>query len=222
MRWIRDRAGRRAADVLVKCRFLHASVTDGAEHPLDHLAAAGLTPNYGGRYQRFHLDRDIAIPNEALQQFGIDIFANLHYDTWVLFVLKARIENNMCSNSIMSSVHPLFSLFNHSCEPNVSWRSPEDHVSMALTARSNIDAGEQLLVCYDGYMDDEPLHVRRERFAHWINGPCRCSRCLREEDELQRAGKGDGLLPADRASAAATWDTEEKPRLPEDDDYDKR
>jgi len=98
LRWIRDRAGSHAAEVIVRCRFLLCCIEDGVAHPLDHHLIARLTPTYRQKAVRiFTLEHDIAIPNDMLQQFGVDIFANHSFDTWVLFTLQARVENNSWS-----------------------------------------------------------------------------------------------------------------------------
>ena len=95
LRWIRDRAGSHAAEIIVRCRFLLCCIEDNIEHPLDHHLLARLTPTYRRKKACFFiLEHDIAILNDVLQQFGIDIFANLNFDTWVLFTLRARVDNN--------------------------------------------------------------------------------------------------------------------------------
>jgi len=110
LRWIRDRAGSNAADVLVRCRFLLCCIADDdgkkeKTHPLDHHLLARLTPAYHHTDPRpFILDSDIAIPNELLQRSGVDLFADPRFDTWVLFTLQARVENNSWSES--SLYHP--------------------------------------------------------------------------------------------------------------------
>ncbi|KAI7582652.1 hypothetical protein KC316_g7741 [Hortaea werneckii] len=101
LRWIRERTGSAAADVLLRCRFLVRSIQDQTPHPLSHPLIARLTPTYRKeKISLFSLDHDIIVPNECLQQFGIDIFANPAYDTWVLFTLAARIENNSWSDPV--------------------------------------------------------------------------------------------------------------------------
>jgi hypothetical protein len=133
---------------------------------------------------------DIAIPNKALQEFGVDIFANHNYDTWVLLTIQARILNNSCGDPMAESLNPLFALFNHSCEPNVEWSSTaENHQTILVRARRNIEKGEQLLVEYDQFMRDQPLEVRRKRMYRWLDGPCQCLRCVTEEEERRNEVK---------------------------------
>ena len=190
LRWVREQAGLYATDPLLLCRTLLASVASkNSQSPLDLPAIARLTPTYHRQEAKtFRLSTDIEIPNRALQTFGIDIFANHHYDSWVLFTLAARLRNNSWSSPVAAALNPLFSLFNHSCEPNVEWQTRKDHRTIDLRVSRDVVAGEQLFVEYDGFMHDATLEMRRNRLAKWIDGPCLCSRCLREEQALLLAG----------------------------------
>ena len=215
IRWIRDRAGRSAADVIVRCRFLLCSIQDGESHPLDHSLIARLIPTYRNNSTHreiFALEDDIAIPNKALQQFGIDIFANHNYDTWILFTIAARVANNSCGSPIAECLNPLFSLFNHSCEPNVEWSTSGDHRTILVKAGMDIKAGEQLFVQYNNFVSEEPLEVRRKAMERWLDGPCQCTRCVREERE-QKAARADGSVGVE---GTAKWDVMEKAVFPED------
>ena len=183
--WIRDEVGKQAGPVLLNCRLLLAGINDDAKHPLDHHLVARLTPTYHeDKIEPFVLLNDIIIPNKALQTFGIDIFANQNYDTWVLLTIQARIQNNSCGDPSADSLFPPFSLFNHSCDPNVEWNFPAgDHKTIVVKARRSIKLGEQMLVKYDQIMRDQPLAARRKRIYRWLDGPCMCTRCIREEEE---------------------------------------
>lgn len=132
--WIPEEVGKQAGPVLLNCRLLLRGINADVEHPLDHHLVARLTPTYHeDKVDTFVLLNDIAIPNKALQQFGVDIFANLHYDTWVLMTIQARVLNNSCGDLMAESLNPLFALFNHSCEPNVEWSATaEDHRTSTL------------------------------------------------------------------------------------------
>lgn len=186
MRWIRDELGSDAAFVILRCRLLVLGIEAGIAHPLDHPLLARLTPTYRkDKVRTFHLKSDIQIPNECLQRFGIDIFANPAYDTWVLFTVLGREANNSWSDPIHSCISPLFSLFNHSCEPNVEWHA-EGHAKMVMTTIRDVQAGEQLFVRYDGYLENQPLQARRRRLKKWLDAECQCSRCVREEAEHAR------------------------------------
>ena len=191
--WIRGEIPTQAGPVLLNCRLLLSTICDSVgitDHPLSHHLVARLTPTYNeDLIYRFDLLSDIVVPNQALQSFGIDIFANHNYDTWVLFTIQARTSNNSCGDLSAESLNPLFALFNHSCDPNVEWNSAaEDHRTILVRARRDIEEGEQVLVEYDQFMRDQPLETRRERYYRWLDAPCQCSRCLAEEEEAARTG----------------------------------
>lgn len=208
LRWIQEVLERQAGPVLLNSRLLLSSINDIIEHPLDHPLISRLTPTYHeDRIETFVLLNDITIPNKALQQSGIDIFANHNYDTWVLFTIQARILNNSCGDMMAKSLNPLFALFNHSCEPNVEWTTTsKDHRTIKVRARRDIQKGEQLLVEYDQFMRDQPLEIRRKRMYRWLDGPCQCERCVREEEQRRY-----------EVNVEPTWDDiPEKPVFPED------
>lgn len=211
LRWVRDQAEKYTASVLLGCRLLLCSIQDGSAHPLDHPLIARLTPTYRrDSFSTFSLLHDIVIPNEALRQFGIDIFTNHNYDTWVLFTIQARAHNNSSGDPVSDSLSPLFSLFNHSCEPNVKWTTSTDHRTIRVKAWRQIKQGEQLFVIYDGYMRNEPLAARRKKLQRWLDGPCQCTRCTREEEQQQQQQQSSAV------EGEAVWDVEEKPVFPED------
>ncbi|KAK5135885.1 hypothetical protein LTR08_004535 [Meristemomyces frigidus] len=234
LRWIRDRAGRHAAEIILRCRFLICCIHGGQQnefghpgmdtHPLDHPLIARLTPNYRREKVRlFSLDHDIAIPNDLLLLHGVDIFASPNYDTWVLFTLCARIENNSWSDPIHTCISPLFSLFNHSCEPNVDWSIRPDHTTMVIRVAREVTAGEQLFVEYDGFMQDQPLAARRKRMRKWLDAECQCTKCLRQEVEEEKASKesctcGCGGCKGEMKRVVPAWDMDELPVFPEDAD----
>jgi hypothetical protein len=195
LRWVRERAGSHAADPLLICRVLMACARANLESPLDLPAIARLTATYYRQaVKTFRLDRDFSIINDALELFGFDIFANQKYDTWVLFTLSAILSNNSWTNPMSVSLNPLFSLFNHSCEPNVDWATQKDHRTVVMRVSKDAAAGEQLFVEYDGFEHDKPVHERRQRLTRWIDGLCMCSRCVREEQELRDLRSGDDQM----------------------------
>lgn len=226
LRWIRERAGTMAAAVLLRCRFLIRCIRDRVPHPLDHTLIARLTPTYRrDKVRLFSLEHDISIPNDCLQQHGIDIFANPAYDTWVLFTLEARIENNSWSDPIHTCISPLFSLFNHSCAPNAEWTVKADHTTLVIRVEEpgGVREGEQLLLMYDGFMFGQPVGKRRRRLRKWFDGECQCVKCAREEaEERARAGGveggwGCGCGGRVGHEGVAEWDVVDKPVFPEDD-----
>lgn len=195
LRWVRERAGSHAADPLLLCRVLMACAQLNLDSPLDLPAIARLTATYHRQAPKtFRLDREFAIINDALELFGFDIFANQNYDTWVLFTLSARLSNNSWTNPMSVSLNPLFSLFNHSCEPNVNWATQKDHGTVVMRVSRDVVAGEQLFVEYDGFEHDKPVEERRERLTRWIDGPCMCSRCVREEQAQRDTASGNDQM----------------------------
>ena len=224
LRWIRDRCGSYAAEVILRCRFLIHCVRDEVAHPLDHTLIARLTPTFRReRVRLFSLDQDIVIPNECLQQFGIDVFANPAYDAWVFFTLEARIENNSWTDPIHNCISPLFSMFNHSCDPNVEWTIKPDHTTMMVRALRDIKKGEQLFVMYDGYLQGQPLVARRKRLRKWFDAECQCTKCaMQDAKEKERLAAGErctcGCGGCEGGSGGSPeWDRESKPVFPEDE-----
>ncbi|KAF7197054.1 hypothetical protein HII31_01479 [Pseudocercospora fuligena] len=217
IRWIRDRLGKDAANTILRCRALLNCVQDGIAHPLNHPLIARLTPTYHTNKNIDYDEREdfelqeLAVVFEALQQFGVDIFSDHNFDTWIIFVLQARLDNNQWSDPNTTCLSSLFALFNHSCEPNVAWTTQDDHQTLEMTTTRRIHEGEQLFVEYDSFMNDKPLEERRRRLCRWLDGPCQCSRCAREEAELSRTAS-----PLTSSFGSSDWDTDEKPVLPED------
>ena len=208
LRWISDKTGAQAASVLLNCRLLLSTIQDEVEHPLDHTLIARLTPTYWeDKIDMFSFQKDIVIPNQALQNFGIDIFTNHNYDTWVLFTVQARVLNNSCGDPMAESLNPLFSLFNHSCKPNVNWTTNDDHRTIRVQANQDIMKGEQLLVEYDQFMSSQPLAVRRKRMWRWLDADCQCTRCVQEERMCTDYRQEEN---------ARKWDMREEIVFPED------
>ncbi|KAH9826024.1 SET (Su(var)3-9, Enhancer-of-zeste, Trithorax) domain [Teratosphaeria destructans] len=222
LRWIRDRAGKDAAEIITHCRMLTIAIDDGYTHPLDHPLIARLTATYRrGRPRLFSLNHDIAIPNDCLQQWGVDIFANPHFDTWVLFTVHARVRNNCWDGMIHNGVSPLFSLFNHSCDANVEWSTClEDYTTIELTTARHIRKGEQLCVNYDEFALGKPLAERRERLRHWFDGDCVCRKCVGDEEMMMRRDTRSagltGVAHEGEWEAVGDWDDAPKPLFPED------
>lgn len=119
-----------------------------------------------------------------------------------------------------SGISPLFSLFNHSCEPNVDWTIRRDHTTMKIRVNQDVKQGEQLFVDYDGFMEGSTLQARRKRLRKWLDEGCQCTKCRRQEAEQVAVGEnctcGCGRCKDDGGSGLADWDVAEKPVLPED------
>ncbi|KAL9534770.1 hypothetical protein SMMN14_01482 [Sphaerulina musiva] len=218
LRWIRDRLGKDAAHTILLARLFLTCIRDRVDHPLSHPLIARLTPSYRTTvYKSFCLEKDITILMEVLQNFGIDIFANHNFDTWVLFEIHARVINNSWSDPLATCVSPLFSLINHSCEPNLSWNTVEGHSTLHVVANTHVDKDEQVFVEYDQFQHEKPLRVRRKRLEDWFDADCQCTRCVREELEEKAAGEGDGG-GGGGGPGKPVWDLGVVVELPEDGD----
>lgn len=89
-------------------------------------------------------------------------------------------------------MHPMWSLANHSCDPNVRWEwggeivftSREERVAWGKgkkAKRGGIKAGEEIL---NHYCDiNLPVKERREWAVGALGGDCRCARCVWEAGE---------------------------------------
>ncbi|KAM3418360.1 hypothetical protein BST61_g4359 [Cercospora zeina] len=211
LRWIRDCTGAEAPHVILMARCLLVCVQDNISNPLDHTLIARLTPHYNPNLRKvFCLDKDISLLNSTLTRLGIDIFANHNFDTWVLFTLEARVANNAWSDPQTACLSPLFALINHSCDPNLSWRSLPDHRTLLLEAKQPIKKGEQLSIEYDAFQHHKPLKERREKLRRWLSGDCVCTRCVREaETEAEEESDSEEqVMPG--------WMEEKPAELPED------
>ncbi|RPB23313.1 hypothetical protein L211DRAFT_868750 [Terfezia boudieri ATCC MYA-4762] len=104
--------------------------------------------------------------------------------------------------TLVSAIHPLYSLVNHDCDPNVYWQVNErgemcfraldkerkfwleDGVGGKGGWEGGVEKGRQIR---DSYVDPG-LGVRERRKKIWgvLGGSCRCGRCEREEREEYR------------------------------------
>ncbi len=169
---------------LMFLRFLALCVQNGSSHPLDHPLVARLTSQYGGDHRDFFsLTETIIQPIKILQRLGVDVFADLRYDTWVVQTIWTRIANNKHANTIegrlIFAVNPLFSFFNHSCEPNVEWEM-QDGSNLRIRAKGSANKGEELFVSYLNDVDHISKTERQTAMMPWLGRKCRCSRCRRE------------------------------------------
>ncbi|KAF2209665.1 hypothetical protein CERZMDRAFT_86645 [Cercospora zeae-maydis SCOH1-5] len=215
LRWIRDCTGAEAPHVILMARCLLACVQDKIPNPLDHTLIARLTPHYDTNLRKiFCLDKDISILNSTLARLGIDIFANHNFDTWVLFTLEARVANNAWSDPQVACLSPLFALINHSCDPNLSWRSLSDHRTLILEAKRAIKKGEQLSIEYDAFQHHKPLEERREKLRRWLSEDCVCTRCVREANAEAEASHVE--TSGGKVEVMPSWMDERPAELPED------
>ena len=168
------------------------------EHP-------GLPALHIPRTLPFSFEHNIRLPFHMLEKMDLDIFANPQYDVWVFNTLYAKFRGTASARLSglggrairgpeVSAVHPMWSLANHSCDPNVSWEwggsinfwAREERVSWQKDGRevraseAGIKKGEEVL---NHYCDIElPVKERREWARGALGGDCRCRRCVWEED----------------------------------------
>ena len=178
----------KAADDLLLLRVLACAVQHSSTHPLNTPFVKQLTAMYDGKkHQPFDCETNIIGTFKMLTSLGIDIFANHNFDTWVLQSLRARIGNNSREYSIDGHTHiainPLYSFFNHSCDPNIKWE--DDGATHSSTSRMysvrSVSEGEERFINYREELFDEPVSVRREMLREWLASDCQCDRCVDEE-----------------------------------------
>lgn len=135
------------------------------------------------------------------------------YDTWVVETLYAKFrgvasarQSTWDGKPEVAAVHPLWSLANHSCAPNVEWgwgsdrafhvrEQPVlwgDHLEEASRdAWKGIKAGEEILSHYCDV--DLSVKDRREYMLGSLGGECLCERCKWE------AAKGEQWIEVDNS-----------------------
>ncbi|KAL9089199.1 MAG: hypothetical protein Q9159_002670 [Coniocarpon cinnabarinum] len=198
------------SDLLLLKRFLEISVRqavlDPQTHPLLVPEIANITANYQGTViLPWNFMQHIVLPFRILQDFGIDIFADLRFDTWVIHTILYRINNNQVGASLdpfpgqespaMQGVFPCYSLFNHSCEANIVYEEQRTEAAIVLKTSRDVEKGEELFICYDLGMEQEGLNVfeRRQCLKNWMgDGGCGCGKCareLREAETMQGMGE---------------------------------
>jgi hypothetical protein len=147
----------------------------------------------------FSFKNNILAPLHMLENMEVNIFTQSNrYDTWVFNTIFAKLRGTASAKQGLDgrpeigAVHPMWSLANHSCSPNVAW---EWHGNIRFWARENlvewkgrdpntkpgIKKGEEL---FSHYCDVRlPLKERREWAVGALGGDCVCPRCVWEETE---------------------------------------
>ena len=124
------------------------------------------------------------------------------YDWWIVQTLFAKFrgvadaqQSTWTGKPEVASVHPLWCLANHSCNPNVTWKSSgvrnltvvpervrrnEKDEGRTETEWKGIKAGEEI---WNHYTDvqEKDYKERRARLQGVLGGDCRCERCVTEE-----------------------------------------
>lgn len=166
---------------LLLLRVLAISIQENASHPLKTSIIECLTPAYpmsSPQLMMFNYHDHITVPIRILTELGVDVFTNPLYDTWVLHTIRCRIENNKHGRAFdeLTAINTLYSMFNHSCAPNVDWRHDDNNSTVTLFAERDIIEGEEL---FDSYIALDGLNkaARQQKLMPWLGMDCACSRC---------------------------------------------
>jgi hypothetical protein len=142
----------------------------------------------------FHLN--VLLPIHMLEKMDINIFTTSHlYAPWVTNTLYAKFRGTASARQGLdgkpevSSVHPLWCLANHSCDPNVVWEKEgsikfwtrKDRVKWKgknERAKAGLQKGDEVLSHYCDI--NLPVKERREWAVGALGGDCRCERCMWE------------------------------------------
>ena len=173
----------------------------------------------------FNFETNIAQPIHVLIKMDIDPFAAMtleRFDFWVLNTLFAKFRgvasakmNPHTLRPDIAAVHPLWSMANHSCAPNVLWEwGAEDGElrgrekgAMGFIARGGKDIvhwGEKERVggikkgkeVLNHYCDvDMTVHDRRGWAVGALGGLCQCERCLWEQNNNDREDSNRETCP---------------------------
>lgn len=169
-------------------------VLKGQKHPLDTAPISQLVGTAAApRPTAFSYREDVRMPLAVLQAITVDVFSDLDFDMDVLLTIAGRLDLNSWEDGqemgplgemFITGINSCYSLFNHSCQPNVTWMRDEASGHVIMTANRDIKADEELLI---SYLQDEQLRGSRdERMAgltHWFgNGGHFCSRCFPEDN----------------------------------------
>jgi hypothetical protein len=171
-------------DSLLLLRILALAIHEKAAHPLKTSLLSRLTPAYDiNQLIIFNFEDHIIAPIRILQELGIDVFTNAAYDTWVIHTMRCRLQNNKHGQTLDelhgTAVHPLYSMFNHSCVPNIGWEHVGNNSTLRLFAEREIVEGQELFISYI-----KPLDMgwaeRQRALMPWLGMDCECERCREE------------------------------------------
>lgn len=129
-----------------------------------------------------------------------DIVSDAYYRVALNTVGVRVIESSQVS---VTALHPTHSLLHHSCQPNCSYGS--DNQTMSIYALVNIHEQEQLCISY--ISREETLlygSARREKLRNNCRFECTCSTCLNE----QEPGSEKWVLNQKKKSFIAPWTQE--------------
>ena len=156
----------------------------------------------------FSFEYNILYPLNILERMGLDIFeTHKRYETWVLNTVYAKFRavangsvNARTGRPEVCAVHPLWSLANHSCSPNVRWawggeiklwaRKEDEVVKWSGGKRvqdGGISQGEEIVNHYCDINLD--VRARREWMMGSLGGLCVCRRCEWESSKASSGGQ---------------------------------
>ncbi|ATZ58323.1 hypothetical protein BCIN_16g01420 [Botrytis cinerea B05.10] len=173
-------------------RVLALSLKEDVASPLKTSLISRLTPAYNPNSPQLvvlNFKDHIITPIRILRELGIDVFANSAYDTWVLHTIYCRLQNNKHGQTFDdicgTGVNPLYSMFNHSCDPNIDWRHDDENSTVTMFAERDIKNGEEMFISYIG--KGKGLEERRRKLMPWFGMDCACHKCDEEKLEAMTA-----------------------------------
>lgn len=168
-------------DSMLLLRILALSKQHAETNPLETPLLARLTPTYGlDQLTIFSFVWHIVFPITLLQRLDIDPFSDPSYDTWVLHTLRCRVQNNqhaqILDGTLGTSVSPLYSMFNHSCAPNIDWDYVDGSSTVRMFAVKKVAKGEELFISYLRAWDMD-IKERQAKLMGWLGRACGCAKC---------------------------------------------
>jgi hypothetical protein len=145
----------------------------------------------------FNLHFNVILPLTMLEKMEINIFTcSDRFNTWIFNTLYAKLRGTADAKqgpdgkAQIGAVHPMWSLANHSCDPNVRWewngkigfwvRAEEQRVDWRPSGRVEVGLKKDEEVL-GHYCDVElPVKERREWARGALGGDCMCERCVWE------------------------------------------
>lgn len=195
---------------------------------LTRLGNSALTVHYGGEPEDFsfkHLVKRIAmilLKNDHLFDSRFD-FYKWFTVYWKLctnsFTHQIQLDNGKTKKEVVG-VAPLYSFFNHSCEPNAKWSPTEkknsDDMFMEVKTIKKIAENDEIFIPY--ITDEElakPVAERRAILKDWFGGDCMCTKCVAEVEALeQKAKKAEAVADAKAVALGKTASRLEGVRAP--------
>jgi len=169
---------------LLMLKVLATAIQQNAR-PLKVASVGTMHAGYGKQSRSyFKLMDNIIAPTKILQTLGVDIFTDRRFDSWVMQTLFLRIENNKqgfeFGRRTHSGLNPMFTMFNHACDPAALWWPEGGTVGAPVEVRAyrNIEEGEEICI---SYMDVDLPEIKRRRLVRsHIGKDCECARSLKE------------------------------------------